>query len=1209
MAVYHFSAKVIQRARGRNAIAAAAYRAGAALYDEEAGLTFDYSDKPAVVYSEILLPAGAPARWLDRATLWNEVERIERRRDAVLARDIELALPKELNRAAAIRLARDFARDQFVARGMVADLNVHWGQAADGTPQPHAHIMLSMRRIVAAGQGRPGEDGGFGLKQRDWNDRALLRSWRAAWADLVNARLAEAGIDARVDHRSNAARGLDLEPQHKIGPAGARRGGRGKQAERAAEHRAIARRNGERLLAQPELALRALTEQQSTFTRQDLARLVNRHSDGATQFAAVMAKVEASAELVRVGQDGRGQARFSTREMVAIERRMEAAALDLSRRTTHPVALDRRRAMLAATTQGAPLGDEQLVAFGHVTRSRDLAVVVGYAGTGKSTMLGVARPAWEAAGYTVRGAALSGIAAEGLETGSGIASRTLASWEHAWGQGYELLGPRDVLVVDEAGMIGSRQMARVLDVVRRAGAKLVLVGDHEQLQAIEAGAAFRAIVERVGAAELTEVRRQHTGWQRDATRALATGRTAAALDRYAAAGMLHAHATDAAAEAAVVAGWQAARRRAPGERRIMLAHTRDSVRRMNDQARALRREAGELGPDQVLPTELGARAFAVGDRIYFLRNERGLGVRNGTLGTIAAIDGAGDDARLTVRLDRADRASGGAAIVSFALADYAHIDHGYAATTHKAQSVTVDRAHVLATPGMDRHLAYVALSRHRHGVVLHWSEESFGSRQGLAGRLGRERAKDTTLDYGDSEAELGAAYAERRGLSPHVPASGIAADRAGRPGPEPAALPAATGAFVAAQPGPVQPGLVQPGLARRNLLQAELDRALRPALAVLRAALDRQEAVTTALAATVERFASRTSNRPAAAARATPAPVLDVNAPGIRGSSGPSGSARGKSDLWTPLTAMLEASLAQEPLLLAVPYRPVTETEVAAAVAAHLESQPAEDRLTPLLAKAYRDPELARQRLDALLRDQGDEMAVEILRRGGMARLGKLRGRTGMFASQGARLERDAADRVASNIPEALLRPGRLHAELTQALRDQLEADRQRDTTAVPGLSDRALAAIERLRQAGADKWWASIDDLPSSRLSAGELARGTRVAAACSAIRGDKSLRDELTRFWEAADRRLHGRIDIRLDNPAGVKASDMLGVLDAAERLAARHATIEASRKAEQRKAERAEREAREKEAARVEMDNRFQEFQQRRFSGPRPGPRPSD
>ena len=95
----------------------------------------------------------------------------------------------------------------------------------------------------------------------------MLRSWRARWAELVNERLAEVGIDGQVDHRSNAARGIDLEPQNKIGPAGARRAVRGEDAERADEHRAIARRNGERLLAEPELALQALTRQQSTFTR------------------------------------------------------------------------------------------------------------------------------------------------------------------------------------------------------------------------------------------------------------------------------------------------------------------------------------------------------------------------------------------------------------------------------------------------------------------------------------------------------------------------------------------------------------------------------------------------------------------------------------------------------------------------------------------------------------------------------------------------------------------------------------------------------------------------------------------------------------------------------------------------------------------------------------------------------------------------------
>src|SRR5208337_3499063 len=148
--------------------------------------------------------------------------------------------------------------------------------------------------------------------------------------------------------------------------------------------------------------------------------------------------------------------------------------------------------------------------------------------------------------------------------------------------------------------------------------------------------------------------------QRDATRELATGQTGEALARYQDAGMVQAHATDEAARAALIGGWQAARRQV-GENQIILAHTRDDVRALNEAARALRRAAGELGEDIVLPTELGQRSFAVGDRIYFLRNERGLGgpggtgatgVKNGTLGTITAIDGAGEGARLSVRLDR-----------------------------------------------------------------------------------------------------------------------------------------------------------------------------------------------------------------------------------------------------------------------------------------------------------------------------------------------------------------------------------------------------------------------------------------------------------------------------------------------------------------------------------------------------------------------------
>ena len=329
-------------------------------------------------------------------------------------------------------------------------------------------------------------------------------------------------------------------------------------------------------------------------------------------------------------------------------------------------------------------------------------------------------------------------------------SRTLASLEHAWGQGRDQLTGRDVLVIDEAGMVGSRQMERVLSHAAEAGAKVVLVGDPEQLQAIEAGAAFRALSERHGAAEITQVRRQHQAWQREATKELATERTAAALERYERAGMVHAHATKDEAKAALVAGWDAARRAEPERSQVMLAYTRADVRDLNELARAKVRAAGELGADRTITTERGERAFAAGDRVMFLRNERSLGVKNGTLGTLERLEGSS----LTVRLDGADRRA-----VRFDLKDYAHVDHGYAATIHKAQGVTVDRAHVLASAHLDRHAAYVGLTRHREGVELHWAREDLRDRAGLDRVLSRERAKDTTLDYQ-------AGFAERRGIVP-----------------------------------------------------------------------------------------------------------------------------------------------------------------------------------------------------------------------------------------------------------------------------------------------------------------------------------------------------------------------------------------------------------------------------------------------------------
>jgi hypothetical protein len=186
MAIYHLNAKTIGRNQGRSATGAAAYRAGVRIEDARTGLVFDFTRKRGVDGSEILTPDGSVP---ERAALWNTIEKAEKRSDAQLAREIEVALPRELAPEQMRELVRAFVRDQFTSVGMIADVAFHHLTGDN----PHAHIMLTMRE-------RQGD--GFGLKRRDWNDHALCGQWRERWAHHANRALEEAGHAVRVDHRA-----------------------------------------------------------------------------------------------------------------------------------------------------------------------------------------------------------------------------------------------------------------------------------------------------------------------------------------------------------------------------------------------------------------------------------------------------------------------------------------------------------------------------------------------------------------------------------------------------------------------------------------------------------------------------------------------------------------------------------------------------------------------------------------------------------------------------------------------------------------------------------------------------------------------------------------------------------------------------------------------------------------------------------------------
>ncbi|MGO7991663.1 Ti-type conjugative transfer relaxase TraA [Rhizobium ruizarguesonis] len=783
MAIYHFSMKPIARSGGRSAVASAAYRAAERLTNERDGLTHDFSNRTGVEHAEIVLPAGSSAYWaMKRSALWNAAERAEKRSDARIAREFEIALPHELTPDQRLVLTRAFAADLANRYGAAVDFAIHRPGGGGDIRNSHAHLLMTTREVRENGLG----DKTLLERENRWllanhlpPSQLQLKDLRQAWEHLANTHLERAGLDIRIDNRSHLEAGITIEPTEHVGVHATQINRQGGAVSRARISPQSADRNADTIRRRPDEILKLITNEKSVFSRYDIARALHRTiNDDPQTFQNAFASVMASKALVELKPDsssvrGRdGEARYSTVEMVAIEGVIASNVMAMKTRQNHGVfkrhvdaaIADQDRSIQAVSASPAQgLSAEQRQAIEHVTAPGQIAVVIGFAGAGKSTMLAAARHAWEAQGYRVHGAALAGKAAEGLEESSGISSRTLASWEYSWQADRSRLNARDVFVIDEGGMVGSRQLARFVDEVRRAGAKLVLVGDHEQLQAIGAGAPFRAIAEAVGHAQLSDVRRQRTDWQKQASVDFASHRTAEGLTAYKAHGNIQLKANRDDVLKAIIADYVADRSANPNDTRIAMAHRRIDVAAINAGIRAQLQERGELakvnnpsgdkGEELSYQTNNGKRSFARGDRIVFLENDRDLAVKNGMLGEVIAV---APDA-IQVRLDGKAQTQDGQRQVTVPVNRYQAFDHGYATTIHKTQGATVDRSFVLASTTMDRHLTYVAMTRHREAVQLYAGLDAFKTERALTETLSRSGVKETTLDYTHD-------FANRRGM-------------------------------------------------------------------------------------------------------------------------------------------------------------------------------------------------------------------------------------------------------------------------------------------------------------------------------------------------------------------------------------------------------------------------------------------------------------
>lgn len=728
MAIAFARMSVHTRTKGHSAIAGAAYRAGMELYDERTGETHNYANRADVVYSQIMLPEGSDDKYLDRAYLWNQAEECEKRKDAQVAKDIILALPKGVDLDTQIALARNFAHYHFVSKGIPADIAIH--HHSDGNP--HAHIYMATRKLGAHGFDK--------YKARDLNPdfakgKVISQDyWGEQWRDFQNQYFHEHGIDMVVDANhilTQRHEGRITDEAHYI----------------KEENQLYREASIEIALNDPVSILNILGTKYGVFSDREIGSILSKNTETLEQYHTALLRLKAHKELILLGPGDDGRDRYTTRANYIREADMADHAKSLMLNKNHGISA----AILNQTLEQSSLNGEQKIALDHIGNSGDICAVVGRAGTGKSYMMRAAKNMWELQGYNVRGMAVSGIAAKGLEAETGIKSTTIHSLKMQIAYGSCNINAGDILVMDEAGMTNLHDMAIIVEIAKKTGAKLVLVGDHAQLQPIGAGAPFRAIVEKIGFVELNKIQRQEKEGDRNASVMLSKGNVSRAIDYYNSQGRVHLINPNEAnlAVSTLINDWQTGLTSDNIRNRLILAHRNIDVKLLNKTARQtmLEQRLVEQNSHKAL-SAAGEIELAKGDRILFLRNNKSMGISNGEFATVTNIAGK----QITAQLKQKE--------ITFSTDDYQDFNYGYAATVHKSQGATFDDTYIYAAgKGWNRFLAYTALTRHKKNTNIYLNKEEYGDLEKLKSTLSRGSFNDSVLDWPIS-------YAIRRGFDP-----------------------------------------------------------------------------------------------------------------------------------------------------------------------------------------------------------------------------------------------------------------------------------------------------------------------------------------------------------------------------------------------------------------------------------------------------------
>lgn len=804
MAIYHYHREIGKRGEGKNSVFGAAYIRGEKKTCDRTGEAKDFSNKENIVYKNCFLPDDAPD-WANELRnqssnnngkknvdetgehfstyAWNLIEFSEKRVDSQVYFHDDIAIPNSLSEEDAIDLVSHFVKNHLSLNGVFCDVAIHWDDN-----NHHAHVLMPLRTFT---------DTGFSKKIRRTKAQLTqeVKRVREAWSYEANQKLQSLGLDERIDHRSYKDRGIDLVPTVKVGRFN-HFPDQSIALRKLNENEAIRKLNADAISKNPMILadkikqermyfdssflvdeinryvsfegkevlepsvplentdlvfdelLNSLLGQEGIFNEKTLKKAVFEQVDSDAEFQRIYNKIISNDQIFSLGLGEDGREHFVGRHAFDLENNLLKETHHLASRNTFNVS----EKLIHEVSLKFKLNKAQQSALTHLTRSGNMAIVCGYAGTGKTYMLKAAKEVWEQSGFKMIGLSTSGKAASGLESETGIYSQTISSFLTAIKNKKIHLDQKTIVIMDEMGMTSLDDMSAVVNIVNTSHAKLAGVGDIEQTQPVGRGAPQRAMVDCVGAVYLDTIIRQETAWQREATILFETNKTTLGFDLYEAHGCIHLHETTTQSEEEAVSQWYLNYHRTDnGDLKdfVITAFKNETVDKLNLMAREVLLSNGLLNKGKIFKALDGNLSIAIGERLICTRNDKDTGFKNGDFATVVSL--SEDLKTITVQLDNGKT-------VSFQPEKYNHIKYGYAATVHKLQGHTVKECTVVIDgQGWDRHKFLVAATRHKLNLNIYAAKEHY---------IDLEHLKESVSRYGlnDILTDFPVAFAERRGF-------------------------------------------------------------------------------------------------------------------------------------------------------------------------------------------------------------------------------------------------------------------------------------------------------------------------------------------------------------------------------------------------------------------------------------------------------------